>query len=90
VSITYRAITTIKDHSNNDDIIIGFNFEVAVEGKRYSMHHGHGMLSHRYSQGLSEYAEKWTRYTLPKKVQPAPVGRMIKNYHSLYGQQIFT
>jgi hypothetical protein len=30
-----QAILTTQEHMNDDDIIIGFIFEVAVEGKRY-------------------------------------------------------
>jgi hypothetical protein len=39
---------------NNDDIIIGFIFEVAVEPKRYRKHHGHGLTIKSQTRVISE------------------------------------
>jgi hypothetical protein len=42
-SMPYLSIHITQEHMNDDDIIIGLIFELAVEGKGYCIHHDHGM-----------------------------------------------
>jgi hypothetical protein len=60
---------------NTVDIIIEFIFEVAVAGKRYSYHLGHGMTKWRaMSRPRNDH-----NVPLGKEFQPGPLGHKFRN-----------